>query len=40
MSQTITIREHAKYTNTIVDERTILNETYRLKGMGLIGIFV
>jgi len=38
MSQTLTIKD--KHINTIVDERTIVNERYRLQGLGLIGIFV
>jgi len=39
MSQTLTIKDTPNI-NTIVDERTIVNERYRLKGIGLIGIFV
>jgi len=39
MTQTITIKDMQNI-NTIVDERTIVNERYRLKGMRLIGIFV
>jgi len=37
MSQTMTIKD-TQNINTIVEERTIVNERYRLKGIGLIGI--
>ena len=39
MWQTMTIKD-TQNINTIVDERTIVNERYRLKEIGLIGIFV
>ena len=39
MSHTMTIKD-TQNINTTVDERTIVNERYRLKGIGLIGLFL